>query len=304
MFDQLSKPKSKFPLILAGSITLHGALVGMMFVSWVWGIALKFGEIRFEDGGESTVKVAMLDRTKPLYMPPGFYAITKPPEQVTEPVERKQDEKPDADDQKKSDEDGEKDGAESGDKSAQDPKPTTGPKKFGTMQGGALKPHLQQIYSAYERGLITTSNFSVTVSCRAQADGSLADIRVTKSSGERLIDETAVNIMQELGNQRALAPLSELSSLSLTLEKNETVSTLAAVGFSDDPDTSSMMATELGFIKMASRFKMRNDDQMLLLDSVQISQSGNRVTVLVSLPNSRAGEMMQRSFGSTAKVGG
>ncbi|MBK6425885.1 MAG: hypothetical protein IPF82_06730 [Blastocatellia bacterium] len=56
MFDQLSKPKSKFPLILAGSITLHGALVGMLFVSWVWGIALKFGEIRFEDGGESTVK--------------------------------------------------------------------------------------------------------------------------------------------------------------------------------------------------------------------------------------------------------
>lgn len=303
MFDQLSKPKSKFPLILAGSITLHGALVGLMFVSWVWGIALKFGEIRFEDGGESTVKVAMLDRTKPLYMPAGFYAITKPPEDVVKPIERDKNESKDEDQQKKSDEDGKKDGAEDGDKAAKDPKPT-GPVKFGTMQGGALKPHLKQIYEAHERGLISTDTFVVTVTCRALADGSLADIRVTRSSGERLIDETAVNIMKEISNQRALAPLSTLSSLSLTLEKDASETALSAVGFSDDPDTSATMATELGFIKLASRFKMKNDDQMLLLDSVQISQSGNRVTVRASLPNSRAGEMMQRSFGSTAKAGG
>jgi hypothetical protein len=303
MFDQLSKPKSKFPLILAGSITLHGALVGLMFVSWVWGIALKFGEIRFEDGGESTVKVAMLDRTKPLYMPAGFYAITKPPEIVEKPVEREKNDKKDKDQQKKSDEDGKKDGAEDGDKAARDPKPT-GPVKFGTMQGGALKPHLKQIYEAHERGLISADTFIVTVSCRALVDGSLADIRVTRSSGERLIDETAVNIMKEISNQRALAPLSTLSSLSLTLEKDASETALSAVGFSDDPDTSATMATELGFIKLASRFKMKNDDQMLLLDSVQITQSGNRVTVRASLPNSRAGEMMQRSFGSTAKAGG
>ncbi|MGB5038864.1 MAG: hypothetical protein WBQ66_19825 [Blastocatellia bacterium] len=305
MFDQLSKPKSKFPLILAGSITLHGALVGMLFVSWVWGIALKFGEIRFEDGGESTVKVAMLDRSKPLYMPPGFYAMTMPPEEIVKPIDRETEEKKDVadDDQQKSDEDGKKDGAEDGAKDADAPKPT-GPVKFGTLGGRALKPHLTQIYSAYERGLISVKNFSVTVSCRALSDGSLADIRITKPSGDRLIDETAVNLVKEISNQKALAPLSTLSSLSLTLDKSESLCTLAAVGFSDDPDASAVMARELGLAKFLARVKMENDDQRFLLESVQISQSGNRLTVSASLPNSRAGEMMQRSFGSTAKAGG
>lgn len=301
MFDQLSKPKSKFPLILAGSITLHGALVGMLFVSWVWGIALEFGELRFEAGGESTVKVAMLDRSKPLFMPPGFYAITKPPEDVAKPVDRDKDGKKqpkDDDVQKKSDDDDQK--------KSEDPKPTGSP-GFGTLRGGALKPHIQQVYEAHERGLISVDNFVVTVSCRALADGTLADIRVTRSSGDELIDQTAVNLIKEIGNQKALAPLSILSSLSLTLEKDAAVTKLAAVGFSDDPGTCASMATRLGIAKFGARIEImrkQNADQLLLVDSVQISQSGNRLTVSASLPNSRAGEMMQRSFGSTAKAGG
>lgn len=305
MFDQLTKPKSKFPLILAGSIGLHAGVLALVFVSWVWGIALKFGEIRFEDGGESTVKVAMLDRSKPLYMPPGFYAITKPPQEVAKPVEPEEDSTTKAKDdgKDKTDEDGKKDGAEDGDEKGEDPKPT-GPVRFGTMHGGALKPHLKQIYEAHERGLIATDSFTVTVSCRALADGSLTDIRVTTSSGERLIDETAVNIMKEISNQKALAPLSTLSSLSLTLEKDPSMTALSAVGFSDDPDRSATMASQLGILKWGARLKMANDDQMTLLESVQISQSGNRVTVRAALPNSRAGDMMTRSFGSTAKAGG
>ena len=301
MFDQLSKPKSKFPLILAGSITLHGAFVGMLFVSWVWGIALEFGELRFESGGESTVKVAMLDRSKPLFMPAGFYAITKPPEDVAKPVDRDKDGK-----KRPKDDDVQKKAEDDDQKKSEDPKPKGSP-DFGTLRGGALKPHIQQVYEAHERGLISVVNFAVTVSCRALADGTLADIRVTRSSGDELIDQTAVNLIKEIGNQKALAPLSILSSLSLTLEKDSAVTKLIAVGFSDDPGTCASMATRLGIAKLGARFQImrkQNPDQLLLVDSVQISQSGNRLTVSASLPNSRAGEMMQRSFGSTAKVGG
>lgn len=302
MFDQLTRPKTKLPMILAGSIVLHSAAVGLMFVSWVWGIALEFGELRFEEGGDSTVKVAMLDRTKPLYMPAGFYAITKPPEEIVAPAppvkeEPKSDEKKE---ESKSDEDGKKDGAEDGVKDEKAPGKTG---NFGTLGGKALKPHLTQVYNAYERGQLSVSSFSVTVSCRAMPDGSLADIRITKSSGDRLIDETGVNLVTEISNQKALAPLSTLSSLSLTLEKSDSQCTLAAVGFSDDPDASAEMARKLGLAKWAASFKMENDDQKRLLNSVQISQSGNRLTVSATLPNAMAGDMMQRSFGSTAKAG-
>ena len=63
-------------------------------------------------------------------------------------------------------------------------------------------------------------------------------------------------------------------------------------------------ATRLGIAKFGARIEImrkQNDDQLLLVDSVQISQSGHRLTVSASLPNSRAVEMMQRSFGSKAK---
>lgn len=299
MFNLLETPKkSRFRLILAGSVSLHALALALVFANWVWGVALKFGSISFDDGGESVVKLAMLDRSKPLILPPGFYAIAKPPEEVVKPRPPEDAETPD--DKKSGDDEGKKDGEPDGNAKADDPKPT-GPRLFGTIRGAALKPHLQQIWEAHERGIVPADSFSVTVTCRALADGSLADIRVTKSSGQRLIDETAVNVMREISAQKALAPLSTLSSLSMTLEKDATFTTLSAVGFADDPGDSVEMANQLGLIKMASRFKMRNDDQMALLDGIRISQSGNRLTVSIALPNARAGDMMQRSFGSTAR---
>ncbi|MBK6425886.1 MAG: hypothetical protein IPF82_06735 [Blastocatellia bacterium] len=76
-------------------------------------------------------------------MPPGFYAMTMPPEEIAKPIDRETEEKKDVadDDQQKSDEDGKKDGAEDGAKDADAPKPT-GPVKFGTLGGRApAAPH-------------------------------------------------------------------------------------------------------------------------------------------------------------------
>jgi TonB family protein len=297
--------KVRFPVILLCSVVFHVGVVALFYVAWIYNVALKFGTFTFDSGGEARYKVAMIDRTKPLYLPKGFFAVEKPPEEVKKHEDRKT-----TDDKKKAAKDDEKDKRKDDDKKDEpsgkdDETKPEGEPKFGKIQGGALKPHLMRIYRAYEQGEITVSSFTVTVTCKAQRDGSLTDINLVKSSGDELIDQTAVNIVKELGAMKALGPLYRLSSLSITLQKSPSESTLTAVGFADDPDVVADFANQLSAIKFAAKFKMENPDQTALLNGVQIAQSGNRVSVELGLPTSTAGDMMRRSFGTkdTAKTG-
>ena len=298
-----TQSKSRFPLILLGSAAFHVVVIAALYGSWLYGVALKFGSFQWDSGGESRYKVVMIDRTKPLYLPKGFYAIEKPPEEV-----KKREDEPTTDDKKKArkkDEKPKKD--EEADEKKDETPPADEPKPaangtFGKISGGALKPHLQQIYRAYEEGKITVDTFTVTVACKAQPDGSLSDIKLAKSSGDDLIDKSAVNIVKELGAMRALGPLARLSSLSITLQKSPTSASLTAVGFATDPDVTADFANQLGLLKTLSRFKMENDDQRRLLENVQISNSGNRISVSLGLPTSVAGDMMRKSFGATAQA--
>jgi len=303
--------KLRFPLIMLGSVGVHIVALALIYGLWAYDAALKFGSFTFGDDGESQVKIAGLDRTKPLFLPKGFYAIERPPDEI-----KKHEDKPTTDDKKKAvkkddqakkgDDKHTKDDADKKDEpKPKGDKPTGTSSTFGHISGNAFRPHLENIYKAYQEGRISADTFAVTVTCRAQDDGSLTDIKLVKSSGDDLIDETAVNIVKELGAMRALGPLHTLSSLSITLQKSPTNASLTAVGFADDPGVSQDFANQLSLLKFASRLKMANDDQTKLLNGVKIDSSGNRVSVSLDLPSSVAGDMMKRSFGShdTAKTG-
>lgn len=294
----MDAPKTRFPLILLGSMLLHVAVLGVLYGTWFFHAALKFGEFTFGDDGQAQYEIANIDRTKPLFLPRGFYAVEKPPVEVKKPEKPKNT----TDDEKKASKKPERDDQKDARKDPDKPESTAPNPKFGHISGNAFRPHLENIYHAYEQGRITITTFTVTVSCKAERDGSLSDIVLVKSSGDDLIDTTAVNIVKELGAMKALGPLYELSSLSITLDKTPTSATLTAVGFASDPSVTQDFATQLSALKFAARFKMVNPDQTRLLDNVQISDSGNRVSVSLGLPTTVAGDMMRRSFGSTAQV--
>lgn len=308
MLELQKTPKSRLPLFLAGSIALHLGLVGLLYGSWMWGVASKFGSIAWDDAGEARHKVVKLDRTKPLYMPDGFYAVEKPPEEVAERDERPKTDKKEPEEKKDEKKDGE-DTEETPEETPEpeqpkEPEQPAGSNKFGTIRGGALKPHIVQAYSAYEQGLIDVRTFTVTVTTKAEPDGSLSNIKVVKSSGSEIIDKTAINLFKELSDMNALAPLSSLSSLSLTLEVGASSSSITAVGFARDAGESQELANQLGLIAFGAKFKARTPDEKALIENVRISHSGNRVSVSLGLPNSRAADMMKRSFGGseTAKT--
>lgn len=294
---------SRFRWILAGSVATHMLVIGVFFATYLWGLTLKFGSISFEDTGEEAhYKVAMIDRTKPLILPNGFFAVLTPPEKKPEP-ERDRPDKQDArkaKDDKKADETGKDDETKPGAPTGP-PRDTT---KFGPINTRSLKPHVQAIYTAFEEGRLSVKTFVVTVQCRALPDGSLTDIRLARSSGDQMIDDTAINIFKELSEMHALAPLSVLSSLTLSFEKTPTDASLTAVGFADDPSVSEDFARQLALVKFAAKIKMANDDQRRLLENTQISSSGNRISVRLGLSNITAGDMMRRSFSAQqAKTG-
>ena len=289
---------------MLGSAGVHVVLLVALFVSHWYGVYLKFGSLVVDDSGESRYTVAMLDRTKPLYLPPGFYAVEKPPEEI-----KKVEDRPKTDDPEKAakePEDGDDaEAPEAEETEPAEPAPKATGNKFGKIQGGALRPHLENIYRAHQEGRISVDTFTVTVSCKAMPDGSLQGIQVVRSSGDPIIDQTALTLIREIGAMNALAPLSTLSSLSLTLEKGPTSTSLVAVGFASDPGVTSDLANQLGGMKTLARLGAKNPDQATLIDNISVMQSGNRVSVRVGLPNATAGDMMRRSFGprETAKSG-
>lgn len=312
--SQQGSPKRFLP-ILALSVLAHGAVLALVFGAFVYGTASRFGMFAFEDDPNyvNQYRVTRLDHSKPLVLPRGFYAVkeAKPLEETDKEKPKPEPKKPEPkkpepkkpEPEKKADPAG--DDAETAKKdeppAPEPPAPVpTAPASFGKIEENALRPHLRNVVAAYEEGKIPDTPFRVAVSCKVEPDGSLSDIRIVKSSGNPIVDETALNLFRELGAMKALQPLASLSSLSLTLDRGESTSSLSAVGFAKDVAQAESLKMQLDIVKFGAGLKAANADQRALVQQSTVSQDGNRVAVSASMPTSRAGDMMRRSFGAGA----
>ena len=297
------RARRRFSAVFVGSVALHVGLVAALYLAHLVGAVNRFGMFSLDDDPnyEARYRVARVD-TAPLNLPRGFYA-QQAPKPAEEPRERAEKPKPKAEKAEKAEKKEEPKTPEQEQAAGETPEEPTPPqppakREFGKIKEKALKVHMVNAYRAYEQGLIPDHPFTVAVTCRVQEDGSLSDIRIVKSSGIPLIDETALNLFRELSDMGALGPLATLSSLSLTLEKGASYSSITAVGFAADASESAALANELNVIAFVAKNSVRNDDQRALLQSVKIGQTGNRVSVRMGLPNSTAGAMMKRSYGT------
>lgn len=298
---EVKKGGTRFGVLLLVSVLLHAGLVGGLVAGHAYRTALMFGTFRWDDDPNyvNKIQVAKANNLKPLVLPPGFYARrdVKPLEEK-KPVEPKP-VPPREDKKSKPVEEKPKADVTAPAETTGTPGPApSGPPQFGTIRENALRVHLKAIYAEYEKGNLPQDPYRVTVTCKVEKDGSLSNIKIVKSSGSDLIDQTALNLFGEISEMRALQPLSVLSSLSLTLEKGATQSTISAVGFSNDQAQVNTLLTMLSGVKMLAQYQVKNQDQAALLKQLTVSQAGSRVSVSIGMPNSRAGEMMRKSFGT------
>ncbi len=276
------------------SVLAHAAVLVAVYGAHLYGVTLKYGmlELDWDESYENKFAVAMVD-TGPLRYPPGLVASREPKRRDRlEPrpsPERRIRVEPKTD--LKQDNGGEQEG---------DQHAAVGNRKFGKLYGNAFKPHLDAIYAAYEQGRVPSDPFTVAVTCRVRPDGGLTEIRLATSSGMAAVDNTALNLLRELSEMKALGPLASLSSLSLTLDRGSLDSTLTAVGFASSEVECEDLARELRLIRSLAGLTAANEDQAVLIRGIEITRTGHRVTVRLTLPNGRAGEMMHRSFSSQA----
>lgn len=182
---------------------------------------------------------------------------------------------------------------------AEEPKTDEKP-KFGEINEAPIKDILGKVYAMYQVGFakVDVTNMTMAASFKIEKDGSITNINVYKSSGDKFIDTQAKAVLHNLGESHALSPLAILSSNSIQLELTEKNSRLSIIGFAPSPSEAKRLATDLNglFFMMRLARKSSSPDVAELMSLMKVTYSGNRVESNLTVSRERAAEMMKNKF--------
>ncbi|HSE97140.1 MAG TPA: energy transducer TonB [Blastocatellia bacterium] len=285
------------------SLGLHAAALAAMIAYDLFSTYRSVGELKIGDfGGQASVRIINpadygIGRKPPLVAPPERPA---PLEEVRRREKREQE----AEAKERARDKAEKEAANEGDAEkpeiAKEVEPAdkgSEPPKFGQLDTGPIKQHIALLWHAHEQGsLDLPSTFSITAACKVNRDGSFSDIRIVESSGSRELDRTALAILTEISNQKAFAPLSLLSSVSVRLEVGAKAAGFSLVGFAPNAEVASDMVGKYRTMLAAAKLFISNSDTREILGSASVQNDLARVRASISLPRARAAQMMAASF--------
>ncbi|HEX5734864.1 MAG TPA: hypothetical protein VF131_18685 [Blastocatellia bacterium] len=176
--------------------------------------------------------------------------------------------------------------------------------KFGEINEAPIKDIVGKVYALYQAGGLDlkgeTLEFSVMAGFTIAKDGSIPkkSIKIQKSSGSKVIDEKAIEILWNIGESHALGPISMLSSNSIRLDLNARVAKLTITGFAPSSAVAKAKAQELNFLFFALKLAQKNSDTAELLSGVKVRSDNNRIDAELTVSRARAGEMMRARFGN------
>ena len=190
--------------------------------------------------------------------------------------------------------------AKAGEQKTDEPKPDEKP-KFGEINEAPIKDILGKVYAMYQVGFakVDVTNMTMAASFKIEKDGSITNINVYKSSGDRFIDTQAKAVLHNLGESHALTPLAILTSNTIQLELSEKNSRLSIIGFAPSASEAKRLATDLNglFFLMRMARKSSSPDVAELMSLMKVTYSGNRVEANLIVSRERAAEMMKTKFG-------
>jgi hypothetical protein len=178
------------------------------------------------------------------------------------------------------------------------------PAKFGEINDAPIKDIVGKVYALYQAGGLDLKGedpeFSVMAGFTIDKDGSIPkkSIKILKSSGSKVIDEKAIEILWNIGESHALGPISMLTSNSIRLDLTDRVAKLTITGFAPSSDVAKAKAQELNFLFFAMKMTQKNSDTAELLSGIKIRTDNNRVDAELTISRARAGEMMRARFGN------
>ena len=199
-----------------------------------------------------------------------------------------------AEKEKKAKEEAERKAAEEAAKVAAQNKPATDA-KFGEINIAPIRDTVGNLYKLFEEGGLDLPEvkFSVMAGFKVMPDGSFENIRIIRSSGSKIIDRNALEILSNIGESHALGPVSILTSATISLEVTDDIARIRIMAFAPTPEIAKEKAGLLNALFWALRMKEKSPDLGQLLKLIKVKNEGNRVDTDLIVPRAQAAQMFR-----------
>ena len=308
MITEIKYPSRKKGLLLAicFSVLAHAVAILTVRVAPVISLALGLRDIEYVE--EDYNRAILIDFSKKLQYPPGYLGFRAPKKakslaEVKKEEERRQ--RLEAKLRQREREEAEKRQAEEKAKAEAlakaEPAPTPKPDgygSFGKINTAPIKDQIQRLYQAKKEGklAIPDGKFKVGVSGMVNPDGTLANYRVSISSGIAEIDEAAMAILAAVSESRAVGPLHQLSSLSMVLDIDQSAQ-LIVTGFTSNEKDAVDIVNLAQAALLIARFKKSGDlAAMAMLNNLKVQRTGNRVQAIINMPKEIAKDTLAKTM--------
>ena len=303
--DQIGKHRRrKLRVVLAVSFAIHSFLIVYLIYLAIFA---PFANLRVVN--RPYAQFDPNEVLQKLYYPPGLLRIgpthsTLSIEEIKERDRKRREEAAKKEAEKRKREELEKKKAEEAaakaakeSKSASEEPP---PGEFGVINEAPIKDAIGKVYTMYQSGQLdlNANDLSIMCSFRIAPSGSIPrdSIKLLKSSGNKTVDATGLEVLWLLGESNALGPLSVLSSNTIRLDMSETSVRLTITGFAPNVDEAELIRDKLNILLKGARLMQKNSDSMELLAMLKVTSDQKRVDADLNLSRARASEMMRARF--------
>ena len=167
--------------------------------------------------------------------------------------------------------------------------------KLGEINIAPIRDTVANLYKLFDAGGldIPEVRFSMLAGFKVMPDGSFENIRIITSSGSKIIDRNALEILSNIGQSHALSQVSVLSSPTISLDITEDVARIRIMAFAPTPEIAKEKSDLLNVLFWALRMKEKSPDLGQLLKLIKVKADGKRVDTDLIVPRARAAEMFR-----------
>lgn len=310
-------------MIAAGlSVVVHIALCVAVYYAPIFGLAMKLRGVEFVE--EDYDHAILIDFSKKLQYPSGYLGF-RPPEKVKsldemekekarraklEAARRREQER--LEKERRQQEEIAKREAEEKAKADALAQASTAPEKpvekpaekpdsygaFGKINTSPIKDQVQRLYDAKKDGKLTLpeGRLRIGVTGTVKPDGTLADYKITTSSGIKEIDDAALAILDAVSESKAMGPLHQLTSLSMLLDIDQQAQ-LIVTGFTENEEDARNITNLAQAALLVARLKKSSDaGAMLMLNNLKVRRDGQRIQATISMPREKATESLTKTM--------
>jgi hypothetical protein len=199
-----------------------------------------------------------------------------------------------AEKEKKEKEEADRKVAEEAAKVAAQNKPAT-ETKLSEINIAPIRDTVANLYKLFDAGGldIPEVKLSMMAGFKVMPDGSFENIRIITSSGSKVIDRNALEILSNIGESKALGQVSQLTSTTISLDITEDIARIRIMAFAPTPEIAKEKADLLSVLFWALRMKEKSPDLGQLLKLIKVKSEGKRVDTDLIVPKAQAAQMFR-----------